>query len=362
MRPAFGWTLLAVAGLAAILVPFAIWEGPVTRWTESFAADPGNRTTASLVLAGLLASDVLLPIPSSLVSTACGYLLGFLPGILASWTGMTLGAIVGYVVGSRPAAAVARRLVGETELTRAREAENRWGAWTLILSRSVPVLAEASVVFAGMTAMPFPRFLAITAGANLGVSAAYAWVGSQALQANAFLWSFAGAVALPGLAMLGTRLVGRAPGKSGKESPMPKLPIIRSATGSSTDFHDAGLIEFRFDPVRDVAVATLALGRSSLFEGVWIVEMHGILHFELDVNSLPGPEGRAEPPEVYDVYLSNEPELERWKSRLKVLDPSDGSPAVSYVVFASSVLCNWEDEAPKGLEVICRSLRVQPSR
>lgn len=209
MRPALGWTLLAVAGLAAILVPFAIWEEPVTQWTESFAADPGNRTTASLVLAGLLASDVLLPIPSSLVSTACGYLFGFLPGMLVSWAGMTLGAVVGYVVGARPAAAAARRLVGEPQLERARDAENRWGPWTLILSRSVPVLAEASVVFAGMTAMPFPRFLAITAGANLGVSAAYAWVGSQALQANAFLWAFAGAVALPGLAMLAAKVLAR---------------------------------------------------------------------------------------------------------------------------------------------------------
>lgn len=209
MRPALGWTVLAILGLAAILVPFAIWEEPVTQWTEAFAADPGNRTTASLVLAGLLASDVLLPIPSSLVSTACGYLLGFLPGMLVSWAGMTLGAVVGYAVGARPAASAARRLVGETELARARAAESRWGPWTLIVSRSVPVLAEASVVFAGMTAMPFGRFLGVTAGANLGVSAAYVWVGSQALQANAFLWAFAGAIALPGLAMLATKMLGR---------------------------------------------------------------------------------------------------------------------------------------------------------
>jgi len=209
VRPALGWTVLAVAGLAAILVPFAIWEGPITAWTQDFAADPGNRASAALVLGGLLASDVLLPVPSSLVSTACGYLLGFLPGMLVSWVGMTLGAVVGYAVGARPAAAVARRLVGEDQIARAREAEERWGAWTLIVSRSVPVLAEASVVFAGMTAMPFGRFLGVTAAANLGVSAAYAWVGSQALEADAFLWAFAGAVLLPGLAMLGAHAVRR---------------------------------------------------------------------------------------------------------------------------------------------------------
>jgi len=49
----------------------------------------------------------------------------------------------------------------------------------------------------------FGRFLGATAAANLGVSAAYAWVGSQALEADAFLWAFAGAVLLPGLATLG---------------------------------------------------------------------------------------------------------------------------------------------------------------
>ena len=191
--------------MAAVLVPFAIWEEPITAWTEDFVAAPGNRLAAGATLGGLLAADVLAPVPSSLLSTACGYVLGLWGGMFVSWIGMTAGAIFGYWIGTRPAAALARGVLGNAEIERAREIQSRWGAWGLVVSRSVPVLAEISVVFAGVTRMRFGRFLGLVSLANLGVSAVYAWIGSRALEADAFLWAFAGAVLLPGLAMLLTK-------------------------------------------------------------------------------------------------------------------------------------------------------------
>ena len=208
MKPWLGWTLLTSLTLAAILIPFAIYEQPITAWTEDFVADPGARATAAAVLGGLLAADVLLPVPSSLVSTACGFVLGAGLGVAVSWLGMTFGALIGYWLGRRPARALTRRFVGDREMAKAAEAWRRWGDWAVVVCRSVPVLAEASVVFAGVNGMPLGRFLFTAGLANLGVSLVYGLVGAWALEAGSFLLAFAAAVALPGLAMLAARASG----------------------------------------------------------------------------------------------------------------------------------------------------------
>lgn len=205
MKPWLGWTLLTVLTLAAILIPFAIYEQPITAWTQAFVDDPGNRAAAAAILGGLLASDVLLPVPSSLVSTACGFVLGAALGVAVSWAGMTVGALIGYWLGRRPARALTRKLVGGQELRRAADAWRRWGDWAVVVCRSVPVLAEASVVFAGVNGMPLGRFLLAAGLANLGVSLVYGLVGAFALEAQSFLLAFAAAVALPGIALYFTR-------------------------------------------------------------------------------------------------------------------------------------------------------------
>ena len=202
MTPAARWTLLTLSALAVILVPFAIWEEPITSWVERMLADEASRPLLASILGGLLAVDVLLPIPSSLISTAAGYAFGIAAGATVSWIGMTLGAMLGYALGSRPARAFTRRFVGDAELLRAQSAFQRWGGWALIVCRAVPVLAEASVVFAGVAGMRMRRFVLLVALANLAVAVAYAAVGALALEANSFLLAFLGAILLPGAVML----------------------------------------------------------------------------------------------------------------------------------------------------------------
>lgn len=192
-------TLLA---LAVILIPFAIWEEPITRWVEAMIADESSRPLLGAILGGALAADVLLPIPSSLISTAAGYVFGLWSGALVSWLGMTAGALFGYALGAKPARSFTRRFVGDAELGRAQAAFARWGGWALVACRSVPVLAEASVVFAGVAGMSLGRFFVLVALANLAVALAYAAVGALALEANSFLLAFAGAILLPGAMML----------------------------------------------------------------------------------------------------------------------------------------------------------------
>jgi uncharacterized membrane protein YdjX (TVP38/TMEM64 family) len=162
------------------------------------------------VISGLLASDVVLPVPSSLVSTAAGLLLGFWSGAAACWVGMMAGCLAGYGIGARAGRAAASRLVGEAELERVASASRHFGEGMIVLFRAVPVLAEASVVFAGTVRMPLPRLLVVSGLSNLGISAAYAAVGAWSAEVPSFLLAFGGAVVLPLVAILASRfLTGR---------------------------------------------------------------------------------------------------------------------------------------------------------
>lgn len=200
--PWIRWTLIALGLAAFILIPFALFEAQITAWAERVLVSGQSKPAVAGAVALLLAGDVVLPVPSSVVSTAAGYLLGLAPATLASWIGMSAGCGLGYIAGSWAGGASARRWIGEAGIARLAAARERYGAGMLVLFRAIPVLAEASVIFAGFSRMPAVRFFAVTAAANLGISAAYAAVGAFSMDANSFLLALAGAVGVP-VVMLG---------------------------------------------------------------------------------------------------------------------------------------------------------------
>jgi membrane protein DedA with SNARE-associated domain len=115
--------------------------------------------------------------------------------------GMTLSCALGFWLGAKFGRPMALRFVGEAELTRLEQVRDRVGDWALVVTRPVPMLAEAGVLFAGISHMPWPRFMLLTSLSNLGISAAYAAVGAFSSNVNSFLLAFFGSIALPALAM-----------------------------------------------------------------------------------------------------------------------------------------------------------------
>ena len=202
-RTSLRWLVFGALALAIILVPFLLFADQVEVWIAEFMSSAVSRKAATAsVLCGLLASDILLPIPSSIVSTSAGYLLGSITGTLVSLLGMTISCVLGYGLGAlcgRPAAA---RLVGATELERLEKLYDRFGHWVVVVFRPVPVLAEASVLFAGVSRMSAGRFLLLSTLSNLGISVVYAALGELSATAGQFLLAFGASIIIPGLAML----------------------------------------------------------------------------------------------------------------------------------------------------------------
>ncbi|MDE0622167.1 MAG: VTT domain-containing protein [Bryobacterales bacterium] len=199
------WGLFTSIVLALVLVPFLLFEESIARLSEASLQGSAGRLSVGVAVVLLLASDLFVPVPSSLVATASGLLLGLVPGIAATWVGMQSGALAGYGVGRLAGRRVAARIVGEPELQRAARAYDRWGGLFLIASRAVPVLAEASVVIAGVASMPLLRFFGCVGMSNLAIAAVYAGVGAYVRDVNTFLMAFAASILLPGSLMLAHR-------------------------------------------------------------------------------------------------------------------------------------------------------------
>jgi len=164
MRRALRSLAIITVALCVPLAPFfIIGELPGERWLSATDDAAGSFALAG---AGLLAADVLIPVPSSIVGTMLGARLGFGAGFFAAFTGMMAGQVLAY--------AVSRRALGHRP-------ESLPAAPTLavlFLSRPVPVLAEAVAIAAGAARVTWPQFLIACGAGNLIYAGALALNGA----------------------------------------------------------------------------------------------------------------------------------------------------------------------------------------
>lgn len=165
--------VLWVIGCAVLvpIVPFAIiGELPGQRWLE---AQGDHALSIGAVGAALLAMDVVLPIPSSILGALLGGRLGFALGALWAGLGLMLGSALGYALGRLWPARFAEDMRSVTEDAPAFA--------VILLSRPVPVLAEAISIAAGVTRVPVRRFALASFLGNALYAAAMAGNGAMLL-------------------------------------------------------------------------------------------------------------------------------------------------------------------------------------
>jgi uncharacterized membrane protein YdjX (TVP38/TMEM64 family) len=200
--------LFLIALLALILVPFFVFGDALEALIVETLAANGRRSLIAVFGVLTLAADVLLPVPSSVIATALGAVFGGAAGTALSAAGLTLGCGLGFALGRIGGSPYAERHLGPDYATIAGLLE-RHGATVLVILRGVPVLAEASVVAAGVLAMPVRSFLAATVIGNLGVSVVYASLGAAAVEGMTAA-AFVAAIILPTLLLAGVLLARRA--------------------------------------------------------------------------------------------------------------------------------------------------------
>lgn len=206
MRSLLQATLVVAVVLLVPVLPFLFlgdgFEGRVEDW---LAAEWAPEVRFGLI-AGLLATDIFLPVPSSAVSTYGGGILGTWPATLASWVGMTVGACLGFGLARLFGRPFAERFAGRSDLQRMQAATRRFGPLVLVLTRALPILAEACVLLMGATRLSWRRFLIPVLTSNLVISLVYAAFGEYFQGRNALPVAVVASGAVPlGVALLARR-------------------------------------------------------------------------------------------------------------------------------------------------------------
>lgn len=126
--------------------------------------------------------NVFPPIPSEVVLVFAGYStlhtnLGLVGATIAATVGAYVGALILYMVGrflnvdqlkkvARSKAGKAIRLK-ETDIDRTVTFFNKYGGWTILVGRCVPVIRSLISIPAGMTGYPLGKFSILTIGGTL---------------------------------------------------------------------------------------------------------------------------------------------------------------------------------------------------
>lgn len=196
MRGLFRPLVLIVLAMLVPLLPFLAWARHIEDWYKHYEEHPPPKPVTVAIVVGSLATDIFLPIPSSVVSTFAGSQLGTLGATAASFVGMTIGACLGFAVARWWGRPLARWFARDDDLARMEELTEKLGPTVLVVTRAVPILSEAGVLLFGAMKMPWRTFLPPVLLANLGLSLAYAFFGER----FPILYAMAGAIALPVLA------------------------------------------------------------------------------------------------------------------------------------------------------------------
>lgn len=206
--------LVLVFGIAVfVIVTAQIVErtvGPsLSSGIERVLSHPGPE--AALAVFGLLAVDVLLPVPSSLVMILSGAVFGVGAGASIAFAGSLAGNWLGFELSRRYGVGIATRLLGTTDLERMRGTVARYGAFAILLTRPLPVVMETLSVVAGLGDMKRSAFLFASILGTLPICVVYAYAGAFSLDAGSLLPALTAAVAIPAIGWIVWRRVATPP-------------------------------------------------------------------------------------------------------------------------------------------------------
>ena len=196
MRRLFRPLVLIILAMLVPLLPFLAWAKQINQWYEYYVTNPPPAPVTVGLVVGSLATDIFLPVPSSVVSTLAGSQLGTAGATLASFVGMTLGAIIGFAVARAWGRSLALWFSKEEDLARMEELSEKLGPTVLVITRAVPILSEAGVLLMGVNGLSWRKFMPPVLLSNLGLSFVYAISGEN----FPILYAICGAIALPVLA------------------------------------------------------------------------------------------------------------------------------------------------------------------
>lgn len=165
-----------------VLIPFAIFGDRIEQLMSLENTTQQLRNQGSWAWAlgiGLLVVDLFLPILGTVVMSALGLIYGGLIGGALASVGSIGSGLLAYGLCRSSGRAVAEKIAGREGLEQGEQLfSGEAGGWLIALSRWMPVLPEVMACMAGLTKMPFQRFLVALACGSIPLGFTFAFIGA----------------------------------------------------------------------------------------------------------------------------------------------------------------------------------------
>lgn len=145
---------------------------------RSWMANAG--TTGAAAVIALLAADIFIPVPSSIVMVLSGAAFGIVWGSLLAFIGSISGEWLGFELARKYGTALSTRFIGDqAERERLNRILATHGAAAVAVTRALPVVMETMSVVAGLSTMKRATFLIASTIGTLPIVVIYAYAGAK---------------------------------------------------------------------------------------------------------------------------------------------------------------------------------------
>ena len=175
------------AALIAIVAAFVVGSKLLIENVLGFSFEPWTRSwmsgaglPAAAVVVGLLAVDIFIPVPSSIVMVLSGAAFGVFWGALLAFVGSIAGEWLGFELARKYGTAMSARFIGdEAEQRRLNAILVTHGAAAIAVTRALPVVMETMSIVAGLSTMRRSTFLIASAIGTAPIVVIYAYAGAM---------------------------------------------------------------------------------------------------------------------------------------------------------------------------------------
>lgn len=158
----------------------------VEPWARSWMAAAGPAGAATVF--GLLAADIFIPVPSSVIMVLSGAAFGVWPGAALALVGSIAGQWLGFELARRYGSSWASRFVGdEREVARLNAMVDRHGAAAVAVTRPLPVVMETMSLVAGLSRMRRATFLVASLAGTVPLTIVYAYAGARSADTGSLI-------------------------------------------------------------------------------------------------------------------------------------------------------------------------------
>mgnify|MGYP000010492766 CR=1 FL=1 len=168
-----------------VIVTFLLFNEMESYFSALLRDVSANHVAYSFISFLVLTSDIVLPVPSSIVMYLNGYVLGILIGSLVSLISLLVSSIIGYFVGRLTSLGL--KVKSERN---ANEVLAKYGTLSILISRGIPILSESICIVCGYNQVPFKQYLFFNLVGYAPLCLLYAVCGSLGYDKDLFFISF----------------------------------------------------------------------------------------------------------------------------------------------------------------------------